>query len=240
VATHAWASSRLANDFVGYRGQDFTVRNSASENGLSLLTDRRLNEGITPNRMSIAASWMRAVCFAPSVTKKRSMSASVRPFPPAQIGLRQSRSLTTSSTTPIARSAGRPAWAPAAACSPVKVLDRAVVEALCLGHRRVSHLATERTHMHREALSEAWVLRQPVEALCEHATAPQAVDPKPLELDIDAEPADREVAYTAGACVVAPTASVSTLRADRCCFGAVTPGLWRSGPRRRRGAWRRR
>src|SRR5680860_1505200 len=76
---------------------------------------------------------------------------------------------------------------------PVEVLDRAVVEALRLGHRRVSHLATERAHMHREALREAWVLRQPVEALYEHATAPRAVDPKPLELDIDPEPASREL-----------------------------------------------
>jgi hypothetical protein len=72
--------------------------------------------------------------------------------------------------------------------------------------------------MHREALREAWVLRQPVEALYEHAMAPRAVDPKALELDIDPEPASREVAGTAGAFVIAPAASVSTLRADRCFF----------------------
>jgi hypothetical protein len=64
--------------------------------------------------------------------------------------------------------------------------------------------------VHGEALREAWVLRQPVEALYEHATAPRAVDPKPLELDIDPEPASREVAGTAGACIIAPAAPVST------------------------------
>jgi len=101
---------------------------------------------------------------------------------------------------------------------PVEVLDRAVVEALRLGHRRVGHLAAERAHMHREALREAWVRRQPVEALYEHATAPRAVDPKPLELDIDAEAASREVAGTAGAFIIATAAPVATLRADRRFF----------------------
>jgi hypothetical protein len=101
---------------------------------------------------------------------------------------------------------------------PVEVLDRAVVEALRLGHGRVGHLAAECPHMHRETLREAWVLRQPVEALYEHATAPRTVDPKPLELDIDPEPASRKVAGTAGAFVIAPAAPVATLRADRCFF----------------------
>ena len=96
---------------------------------------------------------------------------------------------------------------------PVEVLDRAVVEAFRLSHRRVGHLAAERTHMHREALREAGVRRQPVEALYEHATAPRAVDPKPLELDIDPEPASREIAGPAGALVVAPAAPVATRRA---------------------------
>ena len=44
------------------------------------------------------------------------------------------------------------------------------------------------------------------------------VDQKPLELDIDPEPARREVAGTAGAFVVVPAAPVSALRADRCFF----------------------
>lgn len=101
---------------------------------------------------------------------------------------------------------------------PVEVLDRAVVEALRLGHGRVGHLAAERAHMHREALRETWVLRQPVEALYEHVPAPGAVDPKALELDIDAEPASRKVAGPAGAFVVAPAAPVSTLRTNRCFF----------------------
>jgi len=103
---------------------------------------------------------------------------------------------------------------------PVEVLDRAVVEALRRGHGRVGSLAAECPHMHREALREAWVLRQPVEALYEHATAPRTVDPKPLELDIDPEPASRKVAGTAGACIIAPAAPVATLRADRCFFSA--------------------
>ena len=102
--------------------------------------------------------------------------------------------------------------------NPVEVLDRAVVEALGLGHGRVGHLAAECPHMHREALSEAWVLRQPVEALYEHATAPRTVDPKPLELDIDPEPASRKVAGTAGAFIIATAAPVTTLRADRRFF----------------------
>jgi hypothetical protein len=103
---------------------------------------------------------------------------------------------------------------------PVEVLDRAVVETRRLGHPCVGHLAAARAHMPREALREAWVLGQPVEAFYEHATAPRAVDPKPLELDRDPEPASRAVAGTAGAFVVAPAAPMSTLRADRCFFSA--------------------
>ena len=118
------------------------------------------------------------------------------------------------SSTPIARGAGNLLLH----VDRVEVLDRAVVEALRLGHRCVSHLAAECAHVHGEALGETRVLRQPVEAFYEHATAPRAVDPKPLELDIDAEPADREVAGTAGAFVVATAAPVATLRADRCFF----------------------
>ena len=72
--------------------------------------------------------------------------------------------------------------------------------------------------MPREALREAWVLRQPVEALYENASAPRAVDPIPLELDIDPEPASREVTGTAGACIIAPAAPVATLRAESLFF----------------------
>ena len=39
---------------------------------------------------------------------------------------------------------------------PVDVLDRAVVEALSLGHCRVVHLAAARAHVYGEALREAW------------------------------------------------------------------------------------
>ena len=111
----------------------------------------------------------------------------------------------------------------------VEVLDRAVVDTFRLGHRRVGHLAAERAHVHSETLSEARVLRQPVEALYVHATAPWAVDSPALELDVDPKLAGGEVAGVAGALVVPAAATVSTLRAARSFFGAVTPGPWRSG-----------
>jgi hypothetical protein len=92
------------------------------------------------------------------------------------------------SSTPIARGAGHLQLH----VDPVEVLDRAVVETLRLGHGRVGPLAAERAHLHREALREAWVRRQPVETLYEHVPAPRAVDPKSLELDVDAEPASEK------------------------------------------------
>ena len=55
MATHARAASKLAKGAVGYKGQYFKVRNSDSENGLSLLTDGRLHEGITPSRCIVAS-----------------------------------------------------------------------------------------------------------------------------------------------------------------------------------------
>ena len=55
VATHARAASRLATGLVGYKGQYFKVRNNDSENGLSLLIDGRLNEGMTPSRCIVAS-----------------------------------------------------------------------------------------------------------------------------------------------------------------------------------------
>ena len=100
----------------------------------------------------------------------------------------------------------------------VEVLDGAGVEALRLGHRRVGHFAAEGAHVHREALSEARVLRQPVEALYVHAAAPRAVDPPALELDVDTKPAGREIPGAAGALVVPATATVPTLRAARSFF----------------------
>ena len=45
AATHARAASRSANGCVGNAGRYFNVRKSASENGLSLLTPGRLNDG---------------------------------------------------------------------------------------------------------------------------------------------------------------------------------------------------
>ena len=182
--------------------------------------------------LSRGASGMCAVLFAPRAAKTRSLSASVRPVPPTQIGRRRSRSLTPMrescpfwmaiSSTPIARGAGRPAGEGnlLQPVDRVEVRDRAVVEALRHGHRGVRPLAAECAHMHRKALGETRVRRQPVEARGEHATAPRAVDPKPLELEVDAEPAGREVAGTAGACVVATAALVATRRADRRFFSA--------------------
>lgn len=99
-----------------------------------------------------------------------------------------------------------------------RILDRAVVEALRLGHGRVGPRAAECPHLPREALREAWILRQPIEALYAHATAPRTVDPNPLELDRDPESARRTVAGTAGACIIAPATPVATRRADRCFF----------------------
>ena len=107
---------------------------------------------------------------------------------------------------------------------PVEVFDRAVVEALRLGHGRVGHLVAECAHMNREALGKARLLCQPVEALYEHVPAPRAMDQKPLELDRDPEPASRKVTGPAGACVVAPAAPVATVRTD-CCF------FWRRNTR---------
>lgn len=100
------------------------------------------------------------------------------------------------SSTPLARSASDQLLH----VDRVEVLDHAVMEAFRLGHFRVGHFSPERADVQGEALSEVWVLRQPVEALSVHATAPQAVDQKPLELEVEAEPAGRKVAGTVGAC----------------------------------------
>jgi len=67
VATPSRAASRLAKGLIGYRGQYFNVLNSDSENGLSLLTDGRLNEGMTPSRCMVAS--MVAPFIAPPVVR---------------------------------------------------------------------------------------------------------------------------------------------------------------------------
>jgi hypothetical protein len=55
VATHARAASKLAKGAVGDKGQYCKVRNNDSENGLSLLIDGRLHEGMTPSRCMVAS-----------------------------------------------------------------------------------------------------------------------------------------------------------------------------------------
>src|SRR3989442_2647943 len=96
----------------------------------------------------------------------------------------------------------------------VEILHRAVVKALQLGHRLVRHLVAERTHVHGEALGVARVLRQPVEPLYVHTTAPRAVDPPALELEVNPPAGHREVAGTAGPLVVAAPTAGTALRAQ--------------------------
>ena len=95
----------------------------------------------------------------------------------------------------------------------IEVLHRAVVKALQLGHPLVRHLATERTHVHGEALGVTRVVRQPVEPLYVHAAAPRAVDPPALKLEVDPPAGHREVAGPAGPLVVAAAAAVTALQA---------------------------
>ena len=52
---HSHASIIFSNGFSGYSGQYFNVLNSDSENGLSLLTDGRLNDGTTPKSCNFAS-----------------------------------------------------------------------------------------------------------------------------------------------------------------------------------------
>lgn len=68
----------------------------------------------------------------------------------------------------------------------VEVLDRAVMQPLDLADGFVGHLSAQGSYVHREALRVARVLCQPVETLYEHSTAPGAVHPPALELEVDA------------------------------------------------------
>ena len=63
-STQAHAASREANGLRGYDGTYFSVRNSASENGLSSLTFGRLNDERTPSSR-IVASIVAAFIGAP-------------------------------------------------------------------------------------------------------------------------------------------------------------------------------
>src|SRR5881397_1284531 len=96
----------------------------------------------------------------------------------------------------------------------VEILHRAVVKALQLGHRLVRHLVAERTHVHGEALGVARVLRQPVEPLYVHTTAPRAGDPPALELEVDPPAGHREVAGPTGPPVAAAATAVTAPRAQ--------------------------
>ena len=84
----------------------------------------------------------------------------------------------------------------------IEGLDGAVVDPLRLGDRLVGHLAAKRADVHGEALSEARVRRQPVQALYEHAATPWTGDPPALELDVETKPTSREVARSADALVI--------------------------------------
>ena len=53
--THIIASSSDTNGLLGYCGQYFSVLNSDSENGLSSLTEGRLNEGTIPSICNVAS-----------------------------------------------------------------------------------------------------------------------------------------------------------------------------------------
>ncbi len=100
----------------------------------------------------------------------------------------------------------------------VEVLHRAVVQALQLGHRLVRHLPAERADVHRVPLREARVLRQPVEPLYVHATAPSTVDAPALELDVDPPPGHREVASAVRPLVVTAPRAQAALSASRSFF----------------------
>src|SRR5436189_5444176 len=53
--THIIAFSSDTNGLLGYCGQYFSVLNSDSENGLSSLTEGRLNEGTIPSICNVAS-----------------------------------------------------------------------------------------------------------------------------------------------------------------------------------------
>src|SRR6266511_2786366 len=100
----------------------------------------------------------------------------------------------------------------------VEVLHRAVVQVLQLGHRLVRHLPAERADVHRVPLREARVLRQPVEPLYVHATAPSTVDAPAFELAVDPPPGHREVAGAVRLLVVTAPRAQAALSASRSFF----------------------
>jgi len=91
----------------------------------------------------------------------------------------------------------------------IEVLDRAMVQALHVGDRLVRHVAAQLAHMQGKALGVARVLCQPVEVLYMHATAPRTVDAPALELQVDAQAGNREVAHAADAFIVTASAAVA-------------------------------
>ena len=83
---------------AGYSGQYFSVRNSASENGLSSETRGRLNDGTTPRRCSVAS--IVAPFIGPPLSECSTQPA--RSMSPASARMR--------STSAAARSADSTSW----------------------------------------------------------------------------------------------------------------------------------
>lgn len=77
---------------------------------------------------------------------------------------------------------------------PIEVLDRKKAPPRQHDHCRVGHLAAERAQVY----GEAWVLRQLVKVLYEHATTPLSSSSGSASTARDPELACREVAGTAG------------------------------------------
>ena len=92
----------------------------------------------------------------------------------------------------------------------VEFLDRAVVQPLQFTDVLVRHPTAQFTDAHRKALSVARVLRQPIETLYEHTTAPGTVDPPSLEFQVDSPPSGRHVPDSARTLVVATPAPMAT------------------------------
>jgi hypothetical protein len=65
AATHPRASSSLLNGVEGYPGRYFTVRNSASEYGLSSETRGRLKEGTIPKARSASLNAFSGTPWGP-------------------------------------------------------------------------------------------------------------------------------------------------------------------------------
>lgn len=116
------------------------------------------------------------------------------------------------SAMPMVRGTGRPAPLHLLLqVELVELLDRAVVQALQLGHRLVRHVAAQLAHMQGNALGVARVLGQPIEMLYVHASAPRTVDAPALELQVNPPVSHREIAHPLGALVVAVATAMTAV-----------------------------